>query len=99
MNEKKNIYKRFANKYQKASKKKKSKILDDFVRFSGLNKKYSATFAKLPVKMNYLSQRHCERSEAISTPTLPWAVSYSRDTTSAGKVVAEIFPISCSNNR
>jgi hypothetical protein len=54
MDERKNIYKRFATEYQKASKKEKSKILDDFVRFSGLNRNYSATLLRTNGKTLYI---------------------------------------------
>ncbi len=54
MDERKDIYKRFATEYQKASKKEKSKILDDFVRFSGLNRNYSATLLRTNGKTLYI---------------------------------------------
>ena len=46
MKERKPIYKVMAKRYQKASKKERSKLLDEFVDITAMNKSYAATLLK-----------------------------------------------------
>jgi len=62
MKERKTIYKVMAERYQKASKKERSKILDEFVDITGMNKSHAATLLrKHGIKLRNMSASTIDR--------------------------------------
>jgi len=62
MKERKPIYKVMAKRYQKASKKERSKLLDEFVDITAMNKSYAATLLrKHGIKLKKMSASTIDR--------------------------------------
>jgi hypothetical protein len=63
MSEKKSVYRETAKRFQKAKKKEKKQILDEFVKLTGLNRDYSATLLRLHGKTVRLGRKDYARAD------------------------------------